>query len=156
MRSRSTLLMIGLLATLLVGTQLPASLTTNPLIIAEQVKIAPALFQLDDPESLVTVHVKFPEPYERNITDVDPSTVWLEGVIPPLNNWITQAPPEFVAQFDGNLVASIIWAKIYHMGATTQKKAGTPVKIELEISGNLFNGTGWQGIGLIKILMPEL
>lgn len=122
-------------------------------IKAEQVKFEPKLFDLSNPE-LVIVHVKFPEPYERNITDVDPSTVLLEGCIPPLNTSTTYAPPEFIAEFDGYMVANALWGKIYHMGITTPKP-WVPTKVELQISGKLVDGTDWHGIGKIKIVIPE-
>lgn len=154
MRKYSVLMMLGLLSMLLIGLQLSASPTTASAIEAGQVKFEPKLFNLDHPEPVI-VHVKFPQPYKRNTTDVDPSTVRLEGSIPPLNTWTTHAPPEFVAEFNGGAVVSIIWAKIYHMGITPHKKPGVPTKVELQISGKLLDGTEWHGIGEIKILMPE-
>ena len=153
MRKYSVLMMLGLISMLLIGLQLSASPTTASAINAGQVKFEPKFFHLDNPEPVI-VHVKFPQPHQRNITDIEPSTVQLEGSIPPLNTWTTRAPPEFNAEFNGGTVASIIWAKIYHMGITTPKP-WTPTKIELEISGKLFDGTEWHGIGEIKILIPE-
>jgi hypothetical protein len=146
-------MMLGLLSMLLIGLQLSPSPTTASAIEAEQVKFDPKLFHLDNPEPVIA-HVKFPKPYERNATDVDPTTVRLEGSTPPLNTWTTRAPPEFVAEFNEGAVASIIWSKIYHMGITTPKP-WVPTKVELEISGELFDGTEWHGIGEIKILIPE-
>jgi len=146
-------MVLGLISMLLIGLQLSASPTTALAIEAEQVKFEPKLFDLENPETIVTVHVKFPEPYERNTTDVDPSTVRLEGSIPPLNTSTTVAPPEFIAEFDGDMVATILWGKIYHMGITTPKP-WVPTKVELEISGKLFDGTEWHGIGKIKIFIP--
>ena len=153
MRKYSVLMMLGLLSMLLIGLQLSASPTTASAIEAGQVKFEPKLFHLDNPEPVI-VHIKFPKPHERNTTDIDPSTVRLEGSIQPLNTWTTRAPPEFIAEFNGGAVASIIWAKIYHMGITTPKP-WVPTKVELEISGELFDGTEWHGIGEIKILIPE-
>ncbi|UCE29023.1 MAG: hypothetical protein JSV85_07135 [Candidatus Bathyarchaeota archaeon] len=155
MRKYSLLMMLGLLSMLLIGLQLPALPTATLTIEAEQVKFEPKLFDIHNPDPIVTVHIKFPEPYERNTTDVDPSTVLLEGFIPPSNTWTTRAPPEFVAEFNGGTVAAIIWAKIYHMGLIPHKKPGVPAKIELHIIGKLFNGTDWHGIGKIKIVTPE-
>jgi hypothetical protein len=67
----------------------------------------------------------------------------------------TPAPPEFVAEFDGNMVANVLWSKVYHMGITTPKP-WVPTKIELQISGKLFDGTDWHGTGEIKVLIPEI
>ena len=152
MRKYSVLMMLGLLVMLLLGLQLSASPMNVSTIEAEQVKFEPKLFYLDDPEPVI-VHVKFPEPYERNVTEVDASTVLLEGSIPPVDSWKTRAPPEFVAEFDGYIVASIINAKISHMGVTTPHP-WVPTKVELQISGELFDGTEWLGVGKIKILIP--
>ena len=145
--------MLGLLSLLLIGAHLSASQTTTSTIDAEQVKFDPKLFDLDNPEPVIA-HIKFPEPYERNTTDVDPSTVRLEGSISPLNTSTTRAPPEFVAEFDGGMVTAMLWSKIYHMGISTPKP-WTPTKIELQISGRLCDGTDWCGIGEIKVLIPE-
>ena len=153
MRQYSVLMMLGLLSLLLIGVHLSASPMTTATLEAEQVKFEPKLFDLDNPEPVIA-HIKFPEPYERNTTDVDPSTVRLEGAIPPLETQTTYAPPEFIAHFDGSLVAGILWSKIYHMGITTPKP-WTPTKIELQVSGKLLDGTDWQGIGKIKVLIPE-
>lgn len=154
MRKYSALMALGLISMLLLGLQLSASPTTASAIEAEQVKFEPKLFHLDNPEPVI-VHVKFPEPYERNTTNVNVSTVRLEGSIPPVNTWTTRAPPpEFIAEFDGSMVAQVLWAKIYHMGITTPKP-WVPTKVELQISGKLIDGTEWHGIGEIKILIPE-
>lgn len=152
MRKYSVLMALGLLSMLLLGLRLSASPTTTSTIEAEQVKFEPKLFDLDNPERVI-VHVKFPEPYERNTTDVDPSTVRLEGSIPPVDAWTPHAPPEFVAEFDRYLVRARIWAIIYHMGITTPKP-WVPTKVEMQISGKLFDGTDWHGTGEIKILIP--
>ena len=152
MRKYSVLMALGLLSMLLLGLQLSASPTNTSTIEAEQVKFEPKLFDLTSPEPVIA-HVKFPEPYERNTTNVDPSTVRLEGSIPPVNTSTTNAPPEFVAEFDGDMVEDVLWSKIYHMGITTPKP-WVPTKIELQISGKLFDGTDWHGIGEIKILIP--
>jgi len=152
MRIYSVLMTLGVFSMLLIGLQLSASPTTTS-IEAEQVKFEPKLFDLTNPEP-VTVHIKFPEPYERNTTNVNSSTVLLEGFLHPVNTRTTRAPPEFVAEFDGETVASIIWSKTYHMGITTPKP-WVPTKIELQISGELFDGTYWHGIGKIKVLIPS-
>ena len=152
MRQYSVLMMLGLLSLLLIGVHLSASQTTTSTIEAEQVKFEPKLFDLDNPE-LVIAHMKLPEPYERNTTDVDPSTVRLEGAISPLKTSTTRAPPEFVAEFDGGTVTAMLWSKIYHMGITTPNP-WVPTKIELQLSGKLYDGTDWQGLGKIKVLIP--
>jgi len=152
MRKYSVLMILGLLSMLLLGLQLSASPTNVSKIEAEQVKFEPKLFHLDNPEPVI-VHVKFPEPYERNVTEVDASTVLL-GSLPPVDSWKTRAPPEFVAEFDGYIVASIINAKISHLGVTTPHP-WVPTKVELQISGELFDGTKWFGVGKIKVVIPE-
>jgi hypothetical protein len=153
MRTYSVLTALGLVAMILLGVVLSAAPTVASTIEADQVKFDPKLFRLDTPDPVIA-HVKFAQPYERNVTEVDPATVLLEGLIAPVATWTTQAPPEFVAQFDGHLVASVLWSKIYHMGITTPKP-WVPTKIELRISGSLIDGTAWQGTGEIKILIPS-
>ena len=154
MRKYSVLMAIGLLSIILLGLHLSASSTITSTIEAEQVKFEPKLFNLTNPEP-VTAHIKFPEPDERNTTNIDPSTVLLEGSLHPVHTSTTRAPPEFVAEFDGNMVANILWSKIYHMGITTPHP-WVPTKIELEISGKLLDGADWHGTGEIKVLIPEI
>ena len=151
MRIYSVLMRLGLFSMLLIGLQLSASPMTTS-IEAEQVKFEPKLFDITKPEPVI-VHIKFPDPYERNTTNVNPSTVLLEGFLHPVTTRTTRAPPEFVAEFDGETVADIIWSKTYHMGITTPHP-WVPTKIELQISGKLFDGTDWHGIGKIKVLIP--
>ena len=148
MREYSVLMTLGLLSMLLIGLQLSASPTMS--IEAEQVKFEPKLFNLTDPEPVIA-HIKFPEPHERNTTDIDPSTVLLEGSLQPMSNWTTRAPPEFVAEFDGTGVVNILWGKITHMGALAP-----PYKIWITVTGYLKDtegGTPFSCTGYIKIIV---
>ncbi len=153
MRTYTVLMALGLVSMFVLGLVLSAAPTTASTIAADQVKFDPKLFSLDTPEPVIA-HIKFAQPYERNVTEVDPSTVLLEGLLAPVDTWTTRAPPEFVAQFDGNMVASVLWSKIYHMGITTPKP-WVPTKVELQISGELVDGTEWHGTGEIKIVIPS-
>jgi hypothetical protein len=152
MRLKSMTVALSLAMVILFGLYLVISPAITSPIQAEQVKFDPKLFHLDNP-ALVITHIKFPEPYERNITDVDPATVLLEGLIPPVSYSTTRAPPEFIAAFEGSTVAALIWSKIYHMGVTTPNP-WVPTKLELQISGEFFDGTDWSGTGDIKVLIP--
>jgi len=109
----------------------------------------------------VTAIIKIVGAYD--VTQIDSSTILMEGYLPPL--WteirilITDEGEEelrLVAGFDGNGVEAILWAKIYHLGITTPNP-NAPAKIGLDVTGNLlpeYGGTAFAGTGDLKVIIP--
>jgi len=122
-----------------------------------QVKFEPRTFDLENPDSVI-VHIKiFDSVTNKSLADqINPATVLLEDYIPIIegSNQTTKAPPEFIAQFDGQTVAYMIYAKITHMGLTTPH-LWVPLVVTLKIAGQLYDGTPWKGTGTIKVYIPD-
>ena len=96
---------------------------------------------------VVTAPIRFQSGASYTVKDINVSTLLLEGSIPPDNTYLI--PGALVAEFDGEMVVSILWAKIYHMGTLAP-----PYKIYLTITGNLKDsagGTSFSATGDVKI-----
>jgi hypothetical protein len=81
---------------------------------------------------------------------INASTILLEGSLPPSNTYF-HATNTLAAEFDGQMVVNLIWAKIYHVGDLEP-----PYKIWLTITGNLQNeyGAGPFSVeGTIRIIV---
>jgi hypothetical protein len=101
------------------------------------------------PPSVVKATIRFDDPY--SVKDINTSTILLEGSLPPFNTYLI--PGGLVAEFDGEMVVNIIWAKIYHIG-----ELKPPYKVWLIITGNLKDeagGTPFEAKGYIKIEVPR-
>lgn len=122
-------------------------------LIAEQVKIEPKPFDLENSDSL-TVSVKLSVDDVPVVDQINASTVLLEGFMTPTATWLTNISKEFVAQFDGDTVRNWVISKITHMGITTPQP-WVPIKIPLKITGKLYNGTPWEGTGEVKVYIPD-
>jgi len=149
--TKLTLISVTILA-LLLGASTFIIIGASTPIIAEQVKITPKPFDLENSDDVI-VQVKLSIDDEPVVDQIDPDTVLLEGFIAPDNTWIIGAPPNFYAQFDGHVVANWVMVKISHMGITTPKP-WVPIKITLKITGLLYNETPWEGTGDIKVFIP--
>jgi len=147
-----TIFSITIIALLLCATTFAIINATSPLI-AEQVKITPKPFDLENPDG-VTVQVKLSLDDLPVVDQIDPDTVLLEGFIAPTSTWITGPPPNFFALFDGSIVAGWVMVKVAHMGLTTPRP-WVPIKIPLRITGLLYDETPWEGTGEIKVYLPD-
>lgn len=153
MKSTKLILISVAILALLLGVSTFAMIGASTPIIAEQIKITPKPFDLENPDG-VTVQVKLSIDDEPVADQIDPDTVLLEGFIAPYETWMEEVPPNFYAKFDGSAVASWVMVKISHMGITTPKP-WVPIKIPLKITGLLYDETPWEGTGEIKVYIPE-
>lgn len=144
-----TLISLTLLA-LILGGALISGFGSTPLI-AEQVKIEPKPFDLDNPDG-VMVSVKLSVDDVPVVDQINASTVLLEGFIAPTATGFSPVSNEFVAQFDGEAVADWLSIKISHMGLETPRP-WVPIKVPLKITGLLYDGTPWEGTGEIKVYL---
>lgn len=129
---------------------MPASAT----IVAETVKFEPKYMDLTNPEEIVTVTIRFGSPYSEEVLNIDPDTVLLEGSLGLLSSDTGTKPPEFIGNFDGYMVRDILWAKVYHMGATEPHPHGKYM-VFLTITGELYDETPFTGTGHIKVTVPQ-
>ena len=85
------------------------------------------------------------------VRDIDPSTLRIEGTVAPLpgsawNFW-------FLAGFavDGAELVDVIWILVYHMGIPP----GAYEPVPLTITGQLYDGTPFEGTFTVKVYHPN-
>jgi hypothetical protein len=99
--------------------------------------------------SVVKAAIRFPSNASYTVKDINASTLLLEGSTPPDTTYLI--PGSLVAEFDGEMVVSMLWARIYHMGTLAP-----PYKIYLTITGKLKDsagGTAFSVTGDLKIIV---
>jgi len=148
MKTRTlTLLSLSLLATLLIGAFALNVYSAKELKL--KVKWKPASFTGDTwfPNPWLT-EIYFAPP--RPINQIDPSTILLEGLYSP--SGATYPHPlkdRLVVPFYGGDVVTALVTKAPHMSP------GTYI-VFLEITGKLYDGQGFRGVGSINMTIPEL
>lgn len=130
---------------------IPAAATS---IVADTVKFDPKRMDLYNPDEIVTVRITFPsttDETEKMVLDINTTTVLLDGTLPPIpgSNYTHTIPPEYFCDFDGYSVRDILWMKIYHVGMEPNPQ-GIYV-VNLTITGNLYDGTPFSGVGHIQV-----
>lgn len=141
---------LGLLATL-AGAFILASAGQTPVIAS--VKFDPNFIDWDSPAAMVWLATIRPGEYEEwNPADIDGSTVVFEGTAPNLGGYAI--PGGYVAEFDGLAVHNKIAAMIGHMGVPPDATTKTPIKYYFIVTGNLNDGTPFEGEGWIKVRFP--
>jgi len=132
---------------LIVGTTfLPAEAYT----IQADVALSPEKINLSNPSDwsspYMTALITFSKLDRKKIVDIDPSTVLLDGVIPPSKT--TLEVYTFKAFFDKGAVINYLWLKAYHLGYIPPYK-NKP--IVLTVTGNLYDGTPFSGSDTVYV-----
>jgi len=152
-----TLISITLLA-LLVGGVL-AFLATAPNPLTVNVNFNPNTFDLEAPGwtvKLVNVSLWF-STGKYKPEDIDPRTLLIEGVLGPKGGWKrTWIVHDFLVkkwvfrfQVSGSSLMDLVWTKIIHMDIP-----GPVATIPLQVTGNLYDGTSFEGTGSITVFIP--
>lgn len=142
MRVRSLLMVVFLSALVLFSFQL-LSQSSKALTLAATVDIKPDTLNLNMKGKWITVYIELPEDY--NLTDIDESTIMLEGLFSP--EWSNIEGDTLMVKFDASSVIDYLWDRLYHMG-------GNRGCIELRIAGQLMDGTQLSGSDKITIMNP--
>jgi len=133
-----------ILLVLIGGALLPAVAET----IAGSAKFDPDYIDLSiQSPSVVNGTIRFPSGKQYTVKDINTSTIWLEGSLQPSSTVLI--PGGLVCTFDGDMMVSIIWSKIYHMGMLPPSS-----KVWLTITGNLKDSLGaipFTAEGYIKV-----
>jgi len=124
-------------------------------VISVKVTYDPPRMDLAVPDpAYINATIDFPRSY--NASDVNASTILMEGTLPSLtayNYVIPTNPNGYYAVFDGPSVINLIWLKLYHMGVV-DPTVHKPFKVYLTITGNLKDsagGTSFSGTGYIAV-----
>ncbi len=146
MKTRTlTLISITLLTTLLLGA-VAINVLSQPKELKLKVKWKPNEFTMDGyvPDPWIA-EVFFAPP--RGFSDVDPSTILLEGMYTLQSDpYVTFSGRRLALPFNGYDVLMALLVKAPHMAPGTYE-------ISLEITGNLYDGTPFRGSGSIDITM---
>lgn len=149
MKTKLLVLTISVLLAMVLGVtlfQVPAAQA----LVVSQVIIEPKPLDMYNPDG-VTFYVKVVDDNSVSVVHlIDPASVLVEGWITPYEAYWHKPPPEFVAKFDGNYIIMAIWNVIDHMQITPDNP-WNPVKVPLRISGALYDGRTWEGIGYAKV-----
>jgi hypothetical protein len=113
----------------------------------------------------INVHILSGNPNKPTITpindQIDPATIALEGWMSPVPGTgeliLTPggSPKRYDCQFDGPSVKAAVITKLTHMGIT-KPNPWNPVSVTLTVSGQLYDGTLWQGHYSVKMIFGDI
>jgi hypothetical protein len=149
-----TLISSVMLALLVVGAVVLISSSGQDPLVPDQVKLVPKHIDMEN-TGIFQVQIKLSDAAGNVVVEeIDPSTVLLDGMVAPANTWVEYLPngkpKNFIAEFDGGAVKGLIWYLIGHMGLT-MPNPWNPLPIRLAITGQLYDGTSWEGSGIVLI-----
>jgi hypothetical protein len=130
---------------------------TNPassVITADGVKFIPKYIDLKNTPYLEATVELTDSNNDTLVEEINPVSVMLETIIPTATSIKLNKqgkPVLFVAEFSASSVKGMCWSILSHMGLT-MPKTWQPLPLELTIRGALYNGTLWEGTGLVKIV----
>ena len=148
MKSRKlTLFSLALLATLLLGAVAINVISAKDLKL--KVKWRPPDYYLDNlPPDPWNAEIFFAPP--RDLSEINTATIKLEGLYEPESTpYISLRTSRLVVPFDGFDVLTALLLKVGHM------VPGGEYHVDLEITGELNDGTPFAGSGAINLLVPE-
>jgi len=151
MRSYSGVAVLSILLILVLGLLLLALPTTAETILTT-VRYDPFRIDLSEPIPLYVNATISSRDSLWNASEVDPTSILMEGTLLQLLGNINVKFNDYIAVFDGHSVVNIIWQKLYHMGVV-DPTVHRPFKVDLTITGKLNNGTPFQGTGTIMVKM---
>ncbi len=143
MKSKSLLIALAFSAIILFGFQ--ALSPSKALTLVATVEIAPETINLDTLQMRpwITAYISI-EGYSAS--DINMTTILLAGQFSPA--WGSVEGNTLMVKFGASLVASYLWGRLNHMG--------NGATIELKITGNLLNGTPFEGTATVRIMDPPV
>jgi hypothetical protein len=147
-RRYSVLVVFALAFVALLGVQF-LSWQSVEAAIPVSVDIEPDTLNLEMLGPWITVYVESPDEYL--VSDINVSTVKLEGVLLPVR-WDVQ-DDKLMLKFPAEDVISLIWLEIYHMGTPLPQDN---VQVELTVTGEFDDGVAFEGSDEIQVIAPSL
>ncbi|MCW3977505.1 MAG: hypothetical protein NWE77_06200 [Candidatus Bathyarchaeota archaeon] len=147
MRSYSVLVVFALAFVALLGVQF-LSWQSVEAAIPVSVDIEPDTLNLEMLGLWITVYVEPPDEYF--VSDINMSTVKLEGVLLPVR-WDIQ-DDKLMLKFPAEDVISLIWLEIYHMGKPMPQDN---ILVELTVTGEFGDGVAFEGSDEIQVIAPS-
>ncbi len=149
MKSRKlTLLYFALVSMLVIGAVV-VSIVSAPPKLKLKVKWKPPDYLLDNPvPDPWNAEIYFAPP--QDLSQIDPATLRLEGLYEPESDPYMSPSGRLVVPFDGYDVLSALLLKVGHMAP------GAEFRVDLEITGEFYDGTQFAGEGGVNLLIPEI
>jgi len=107
------------------------------------VDITPSTLNVNMEGKWITARLGLPKDY--NVRDIDTSTILLEGLFRA--EWSNVEGKALMVKFDAHAITDYLWGKLYHMGLER-------TSIELKVTGQLKDGTYFEGSDTITIMNP--
>lgn len=115
-------------------------------VISATVDIKPETLNLNRQGKWITVYIGLPEDY--NLTDIDESTIMLEGLFKAEWSNIEDGILMVKFKYDGNTeLIDYLWNQLCHMGVWRGS-------ITLRVTGQLVDGTEFSGSDTITVMNP--
>jgi len=120
-------------------------------IEAKSVDFEPKIIDIYDQEEPVTATIRFraAKGEDQRVVEINTTTVRLETVPANLgSNSTSSQPPEYSCDFPARDVINVLWVKIVH--EMPYNPQGNYI-VDLTITGELYDGTPFTGIGHIQV-----
>jgi len=111
--------------------------------VTATVDIKPDTLNLNMHGKWITAYIWLPEGF--NVSDIDAATVLLQNMFEP--KWSNIEGNSLMIKFDASTVINYLWDRLNHMGLGR-------AYIELTITGQLMDGTDFEGTDTIIIMNP--
>jgi len=142
MRASSLFTALLFSALILFGFQL-LSPPSRAFTLTATVDIKPDALNVNMKGRWITAYIGLPEGY--NVSNIDPSTIRLEGLFSPERSNIEGEA--LMVKFDAPSVTNYVLGQLYHMGLKR-------TSIELRVTGQLKDGTHFSGSDTITAMNP--
>jgi len=142
MRASSLLTALCFSVIILLGFQLLSPLS-SAFNLTATVDIKPDTLNVNMRGRWITAYIGLPEGY--NVSDIEPSTILLEGLFS--HQWSSIEGEVLMVKFDASSLTDYLLGQLYHMGLER-------TSIELKVTGQLKDGTSFEGIDTITVMNP--
>lgn len=141
---KSKLLLLVLVFSTLIFFGSQALSPIDAFTLEATVEIRPNTINLNRQGRWITVFITLPQGY--NVSDIDRSTIRLEGQFSP--DWSNLEGDKLMVKFDAALITQYLWMQLFHMGDTRRS-------IQLKVTGQLENGAEFIGSDTVTVMNQQ-